>query len=174
MGWFVDSNLSGGGTVMDHTVHLADLMRFYTDSEANQVYCEIGKNIRQNINVEDNFLTMINFENGTVATIDGSWSRPQNFHFWGDVTMEIIGTEGMVILDAFRQVLYQTSETTKGLEWQFYASDTDKEMVKHFITCINEDLPPRASVKDGRQATEITIASYKSAKTHKPIKLPLK
>ena len=26
-GWFVDIGLSGGGAVMDHTVHVLDLMR---------------------------------------------------------------------------------------------------------------------------------------------------
>jgi predicted dehydrogenase len=174
MGWFVEPDLSGGGTVMDHTVHLADLMRFYTNSEVNQIYCEIGKNIRQDIKVEDNFLTMARFDDETVATLDGSWSRPENYHYWGDVTLEIIGTEGMILLDAFRQVLYQTSENSPSLEWQFYAADTDKEMVNHFITCMNEDVTPRASVYDGRQAVEITVASYQSAKTHKPVTLPLK
>ena len=173
MSWFVDPKLSGGGAVMDHTVHLADLMRWYTNSEASRVYCEIGRNVRSELKVEDNFLTMINFQDGTIGTIDGSWSRPENYHYWGDVTMEIIGTEGMILLDAFRQVLYLTSEDSKGLEWQFYAGDTDKEMVKHFIKCLEEDLTPRATVVDGRQATEITIASYESAKKQKPIELPL-
>jgi predicted dehydrogenase len=174
MKWFVNPELSGGGAVMDHTVHLADLMRWYTGSEASRVYCEIGKNIRRELAVEDNFLTMIRFRDGAVGTVDGSWSRPENYHYWGDVTMEIIGTEGMILLDAFRQVLYLTSENSKGLEWQFYAGDTDKEMVRHFIRCMEEDLTPRATAFDGRQATEITIASYESAREHRAVDLPLK
>lgn len=28
-GWFIDKNQSGGGAVMDHTVHVADLMRWF-------------------------------------------------------------------------------------------------------------------------------------------------
>ena len=173
MEWFVDPSLSGGGAVMDHTVHLADMMRWYTGSEARHVYCEIGKNVRRDLKVEDNFLTIVNFRDETIGSIDGSWSRPENSYYWGDVTMEIIGTEGMILLDAFRQVLYLTSGASKGLEWQFYAGNTDKEMVKHFVKCVQEDLVPRATLMDGRQATEITLASYESAKTHLPVELPI-
>ena len=48
-GWFADKKLSGGGAVMDHTVHLADMMRWYTRSEAKEVYCEIGRNVRPDL-----------------------------------------------------------------------------------------------------------------------------
>lgn len=37
--WFVDKALAGGGAIMDHTVHLVDVMRWYLGSEVREVRC---------------------------------------------------------------------------------------------------------------------------------------
>ncbi|MEM3019424.1 MAG: Gfo/Idh/MocA family oxidoreductase, partial [Candidatus Bathyarchaeia archaeon] len=174
-GWFVKPELSGGGAIMDHTVHLADLMRWYTGSEVETVYTEIGTNIDRSLRVEDCFLTLLDFRNGVMASIDGSWSRPESFYTWGDVTLEVLGTDGTILLDAFRQVAYLclAGEPKNPYQWHQWGCDVDKEMVKDFLSCIREDREPRATGFDGRQGTEITLASYESAKTGRPIRLPL-
>ena len=41
--WFVDPELAGGGAVMDHTVHLADVLRWYLDSEVVEVYAQTNQ-----------------------------------------------------------------------------------------------------------------------------------
>jgi len=174
-GFFVRPELSGGGSVMDHTVHLSDMMRWYTRSEARKVYTMIGKNVHPEIPVEDNALTVIDFRSGAIGTIDGSWSRPAPWYMWGDMTMEIIGTEGLLLLDAFRQVVYFTQAEAPGnrLEWNYWGCDADKEMVRGFVDCILEDKKPMATAFDGRQGTEITAACYESAKRGEPITLPM-
>jgi predicted dehydrogenase len=174
-GFFARPELSGGGSVMDHTVHLSDMMRWYTKSEARRVYTTIGKNIHTEIPVEDNALTMIDFRNGAVGTIDGSWSRSAPWYMWGDMTLEIIGTEGLLLLDAFRQVVYvtQADPPNNRLEWNYWGCDADKEMVRSFVDCILEGKKPTAGAFDGRQGTEITAACYESAKRGAPVNLPL-
>jgi len=174
-GFFIRPELSGGGSVMDHTVHLSDIMRWYARSEARTVYTTIGKNIHPEIPVEDNALAMIDFRNGTVGTIDGSWSRSAPWYTWGDMTLEIIGTKGLVLLDAFRQVVYvtQAEAPSNRLEWNYWGCDADKEMVREFVECILEDGKPRATAFDGRQGTEIAVACYESAKRGEPITLPM-
>jgi len=174
-GFFVKPELSGGGSVMDHTVHLSDMMRWYTKSEARRVYTAIGKNVHTDLPVEDNALTMIDFRNGVVASIDGSWSRPAGWYMWGDMTLELIGTEGHATLDAFRQVVCvtQADAPNNRLEWNYWGCDADREMVQSFVESILEDKKPAATAFDGRQGTEITVAAYESAKTGEPIVLPL-
>jgi predicted dehydrogenase len=44
-GWFTDPELAGGGAMMDHTVHVADLIRVLTGQEIAQVYAETGNNM---------------------------------------------------------------------------------------------------------------------------------
>jgi len=38
-GWFADEEQSGGGATMDHTVHVADLLRWMLGREFTRVYC---------------------------------------------------------------------------------------------------------------------------------------
>jgi UDP-N-acetylglucosamine 3-dehydrogenase len=40
--WFVDIEKSGGGAVIDHTVHVTDILRWFLGSEVRTVYAEIG------------------------------------------------------------------------------------------------------------------------------------
>ena len=40
-GWFLDPGIAGGGAVMDHTVHVADLLRWMLDAEVKSVYAEM-------------------------------------------------------------------------------------------------------------------------------------
>lgn len=174
-GWFIEPNQSGGGSVMDHTVHLADLMRWYTRSEVKTVYTEIGKNIHDDVKVEDNALTLVTFKNRAFGTIDGSWSRPKGFYTWGHMAMEILGTEGIILVDGFRQNInvIESNQPNDRLEWHYWGCDGDKEMVKGFVDCIINDREPRASGFDGRQGTEITMAAYESARNGTTVTLPL-
>ncbi|MEM4314936.1 MAG: Gfo/Idh/MocA family oxidoreductase [Nitrososphaerota archaeon] len=164
--WFTDGSLSGGGAVMDHTVHLSDLMRWYAGSEIVEVYTEIGRNVNSGISVEDNFLTTIRMSNRVLGNIDGSWTYSSGHYTWGDVTLELLGTLGIIQIDAFRQnVSFIGSEKPDDrLSWHYYGCNPDMLMVRDFLRCILEDAQPLAGVYDGRQGVSVTLASYESSK----------
>ena len=170
--WFADPKLAGGGAVMDHTVHTADLMRWYTGDEVDTVYAKIGVNIRPELLSEDNALILLKFRKGVLGSIDCSWSRPDNWPIWGDVYLGIFGTEGYILVDAFRSCITLASKG-ETLKWIYFGPDCDKEMIRDFIKCIEEDKEPKASGWDGRQALEIALAAYESHKKGEPVKLPL-
>lgn len=170
--WFGDKELAGGGSMMDHTVHTADLMRWYTGSEAEEVYAVSGANIRDYLEVEDTGLVSLRFKNGVIGSIDCSWSRPSTWPTWGDVWLGILGTEGYIVVDAFRPALDVVREGER-LRWEYFGSDADYNMVADFVRVVREDGEPRASGWDGRQALEITLAAYKAVETGRPVKLPL-
>ncbi len=166
--WFTDRNMSGGGAVMDHTVHLSDLMRWYAGSEIAEVYTVIGRNVNPEIEVEDSFLTTVRMENGVIGSIDGSWTYASGHYTWGDVTMELVGSEGVLSMDAFRQNIHYTGSDK--LSWHYYGCDPDMLMVEDFIRCIREDTRPKAGAYDGRQGVAVTIAGYESSLLGKPVK----
>ncbi|RLE60114.1 MAG: gfo/Idh/MocA family oxidoreductase [Thermoprotei archaeon] len=172
-GWFGEPELAGGGAIMDHTVHTADLMRWYTKSEADTVYAMKAKNIRPQLRAEDAASMLIRFKNGVLGSIDCSWSRPDTWPIWGDVYMGIFGTEGYIVVDAFRSCIDLVTDK-QPLKWIYFGTDCDLEMIKDFIRVIVEDRVPRASGWDGRQALEIALAAYKSIERDEPVKLPLK
>ena len=51
-GWFTQKEKSGGGAVMDHTVHVVDLWRWFLKSEVVEVYAESDTLMHQ-IEVDD-------------------------------------------------------------------------------------------------------------------------
>jgi len=166
--WFTDRRQSGGGAVMDHTVHLSDLMRWYSGAEVVEVYTMIGRNVNPGIDVEDNFLTTVRMGNDVLGSIDGSWTYAAGHYTWGDVTMELVGSDGVLYMDAFRQNVYYTGEDK--LSWHYYGCDPDLLMVEDFIRCIRDDGKPRAGVYDGRQGVAVTLAGYESSRLGRPVK----
>jgi predicted dehydrogenase len=172
-GWFVDRTLSGGGAVMDHTVHVVDLMRWFLHQEVTGVYAEIDTHFH-NISVDDCGLLTMEFGDGTFATLDPSWSRPKkSFPVWGDVTMTIVGTDGILDLDLFGQKLWLFSESegkTTGIDW---GDNMDMGLVEDFVDMIEKNREPSITGEDGLKAVEVTVAAYRSARMKRPVRLPL-
>ncbi len=171
--WFGDPVLAGGGAIMDHTVHVADLARWYTGDEFSRVFCRVGRNIRRELKVEDNALIMCETRKGVKVSIDCSWSRPDTYPVWGDVYMGVFGEKGYLVLDAFRSNV-SLVESGSPLTYQYYGPDADRNMILDFVHVVETDSTPRASGLDGRQALEVALAAYESSRSGKPVSLPIK
>jgi UDP-N-acetylglucosamine 3-dehydrogenase len=108
-GWFLDPELAGGGAVMDHTVHLADVLRWMLDVEVKSVYAEVdsffGAGEADDAAILNLDLEGGPFADGVFATIDPSWSRGDGYPTWGDVTLRIAGTSGVLDVDALAHPL---------------------------------------------------------------------
>ncbi|TVY04226.1 Gfo/Idh/MocA family protein [Cohnella terricola] len=159
-GWFTDPALSGGGAVMDHTVHLADLMRWFMETEVKKVYAEYDSRFSDNP-IDDCGIVTLEFENGAFATIDCSWSRTKAYPTWGDVTMEIIGTEGILHVDAFGQKINVYSDKV-GVKWDPWGDNMDEGLLRNFLDHIGQGKPPLVTGVDGLRATEAALAAYRS------------
>ncbi|MDZ4763940.1 MAG: Gfo/Idh/MocA family oxidoreductase [Chloroflexota bacterium] len=172
--WFVDPHLAGGGALMDHIVHLADVMRWYTESEAVEVYAQSNRIIHPDEAVETGGLVMITFANGTFASIDCSWSKPlTSYPTWGGLALDVIGEKGVINADAFRQNLTIYSEADGRPISGYWGSDSDHAMIAEFVAAIREGRAPSVTGADGYRATEIVVAAYRSAASGQPIQLPL-
>lgn len=166
--WFVDSALSGGGAVMDHTVHVVDALRWIFDEEFTQVYAETATRIHD-IPVDDTGLLMLTMSNGLPVSLDTSWSRPANWPTWGGVTIDVIGEEGVLSLDAFADVLEVADARQNTFTWRSVDSVSDAGMVRGFVTAIRDDTPTEPSGVDGLRAVQVTLAAYESARTGQPV-----
>ncbi len=170
--WFVDKALAGGGSMMDHTVHLADLLRWYLHSEATEVYAVSNRILQgDKVDVETGGLIMLTFADGTFASIDCSWSKPLNYPTWGGLTMELISERGLTVVDAFRQNLQVYRQEPAAYSWAYWGSDADRGMVQEFITAIREQRPALVTGEDGYKALEITLAAYESAASGQVVSL---
>jgi predicted dehydrogenase len=172
--WFVDRDLAGGGAVMDHTVHLADLLRWYLESEVTEVYATINHILHANqVKVETGGLIMLTYADGTFASIDCSWSRPHHYTTWGGLKMQLIGERGIASVDGFGQNLTAYGNPEQHTAWWYWGSDMNQAMVEEFVAAIRESRAPAVTGNDGYRALEIALAAYASAGEGQPVALPL-
>jgi predicted dehydrogenase len=170
--WFVDKSLSGGGAVIDHTVHVTDLIRWLTGKEVVEVYAETSNRMFHREFEDIGFLTL-GLEGGLFATLDASWSRPKSFPTWGDVTMAVVGENGTLYLDLFSQNLVLYSDKTGGTTWHPWGSNVDTLMLSAFVEAVAEGKPVPITGEDGLRAAEVALAAYRSADAAEPVALPL-
>jgi len=170
--WFVDPELAGGGAMMDHTVHLVDIMRWFTGSEVATVYARSNRIFHADaVQVETGALEMLTFQNNVFATIDASWSRPQYWPTWGGLTFEMVTQRGAVLVDAFRQNLNIYRHDRERSHWSYWGSDMNHAMLSEFAAAIRENRQPRVTGLDGLRAVEATLAAYESDRTGKTIEV---
>lgn len=173
-GWFTQKELSGGGAVIDHTVHVVDLLRWLLDDELTSVYAEISNRMHGQ-EFDDTGLLSMRFGKGVFATLDTSWSRPKSFPTWGDVTLEVAGTAGTASLDMFNQKLLGYNDSTMKFSHIGYGSNIDEGLVRAFANaCVTGERPPElASGEDGLKALRAALAAYESDNTRQSVSLPI-
>ncbi len=171
-GWFADESLAGGGATMDHTVHVVDLLRWMLGREFTSVYCELGNQLHpEEISTDDLGSLHLEMEGGIQVSHLASWSRPKSFPTWGDVTIEFIGTQGVLNVDAFNQKVDVYSDAAMKTEWAYWGSNIDLGLVADFAKSIEEEREPSITGEDGLRAVEVTAAAYKSARTGKRVEI---
>lgn len=167
-GWFIDRSLSGGGAVLDHTVHVMDLMHWFLGSRASEVYA-IGGTLFNDVDIDDAGMVHVKFENGVVAVLDPSWSRPKSFPTWGDVTMEITGTKGVIAIDAFAQKNDVYSDERMKTQWSYWGDNMDEYLVKGFVHAIKHGETVPITGEDGLNSASVALAAYTSIREGAPV-----
>ena len=171
-GWFLDPELAGGGAVMDHTVHLADILRWMLDVEVKSVYAEVDSFFGGG-ETDDSAILTLELEggpiaDGTFATIDPSWSRGDGFPTWGDVTLRIAGTSGVLDVDPFARPLRTFDHTSGSPAWSYTGEDMNALMLADFLRGVVDGTPTGASGLDGLRTLEVVLAAYRSGVDHEP------
>lgn len=165
-GWFVEEDKSGGGAMMDHTVHVADLLRDLLNENPISVYAQTANRIYGQA-WEDTAMLHLTYASGVFAAIDASWSRPASYKTWGDVKMSVVGEKGVIELDMFSQGFdYYPADGKHGLG--SFGSDLDALLIASFLDAIVTG-EPRVTAEDGIQAARTALRGYASAKAGQPV-----
>jgi len=108
IGWRYNKTLSGGGVLIDFSVHMIDLLYYYF-GQVKSVNGEI-KSIYSK-KVEDEVTAELLFENGVTAKLDSSWSKPEYRKTYARI--EIEGDKGKMVVSDQNLVLEMYDENTK-------------------------------------------------------------
>lgn len=180
--WFTDPALAGGGALMDHTVHCVDLIDGLTGGvEAARVHAAVNSVLHRDkgVTVETGGLVTITYRNGLVATIDCSWSVPDNGPTWGGLTLQVTGTSGSVEIAPFRPHVGGIDEG--GQVYLPVGDDLDGAMLAEFLDAVRASGPavpgtspavvPQPDGAVGLRTLRIVDAARRSARTHHPTTL---
>jgi len=171
-GWFVDPELAGGGAVIDHTVHVIDLLRWFWRVEVTEVYAEVGYSLlHPGLGIDDAGLLSFMLSNGIYGSLDTSWSRPSSYPVWGDVKIEVVGERGVIYVDALHQYITVASNATGKTQWVSYGSDIDRGLMIDFVEMVRSDRAPSITGEDGLAALAVALAAYESAHSGQPVTL---
>ncbi|RPF54286.1 Gfo/Idh/MocA family protein [Aquisalibacillus elongatus] len=161
-GWFVDEHYSGGGAVLDHTVHMVDIMRWFLSDEVKDVHAYVDS-FFHDVEIDDAGILTMEFNNGVIASHDASWSRYVDYPTWGDVTLEVIGTKKNVVVDAFKEhINVYPKQGPNHLTFDFVGHNMDLALIKDFIQCVEEKRQPFISGHDGLKALQVALCAYQS------------
>jgi predicted dehydrogenase len=174
--------ISDGGTLMNQDIHGIDLLRWFMGGNIKSIYGLLANRLHPYLEVEDIGVGTLLFENGAVATIEGT-SNVLNDDLEERIT--IIGEKGCVTLSGIvaNKIEFYHFEDEKYNEEFSIIQNQDFESVygnghdalyANIKESIINNTQPFVSGKDGRDALETILALYKSHKLEHKVLLPLK
>jgi UDP-N-acetylglucosamine 3-dehydrogenase len=168
--WFFNPEKAGGGAFLDIGIHASDLLLWLLNKKVSRVHG--FTQIRKRDQLEDSAICSIKFEDETLAVFQVSWifESPQK-------RITVYCEKGTINVDANRDnpLTFSTIESIKGE----YLSGAFKQginsgVVDHFVECIQNCKKPLITGEEARDALEVILAGYKSAKAGISVKIPLK
>ena len=132
--------------------------------------------------VPDQQWLMVTMDNGMSVVVGGGWSLPLGYPNFSTTWIEMIGTEGAVMVDdSHRDVVVNTM--AKGMQLPMstmpgeavdhtYAGPMAAETV-HFLEAVALDRPVLVTPEHARMVMEVYIAADLSAESNQPVSLPL-
>jgi predicted dehydrogenase len=96
-GWFIDPARAPGGAFIDHAVYHIDVLRWLFGANVQEVAGIVANVRHKDLPFEDYGHAVFRFTNGTVGTIEDTWtSNPGTPR----EAIEIVGTKGSLIMDS--------------------------------------------------------------------------
>jgi UDP-N-acetylglucosamine 3-dehydrogenase len=159
-------------------VHDIDAIIWMTSAKPVRVYA-IGNGSISNKGFDDAILCLLEFEGGTIASIDANWVLPREAPSNLESELRIVGAKGVVDVVANDQGLAKVTAgerlVTPDLSfWPVIEERVEgslKRAIDHFVSCVIEGNQPSVGPVEGRDALKIALALEESATTHTPVSI---
>ncbi|MFK3677144.1 Gfo/Idh/MocA family protein [Microbacterium sp. NPDC090218] len=161
--WFTDPELAGGGALVDHVVHCADILDELLDERAHSVRAVSNSilHAQRELSVETGGLVTIQYPSGVIATIDCSWSWPMSSATWGGLTLQIVAERGTITVSPFAKGV--AGHDAHGETWSPVGADLDALLLDEFVRALRAGRQPQPDAGVGIRTVEIAKAAQASA-----------
>ncbi len=169
--WFNDAE-KGGGPLIDGAVHNYDFAR-YTFGEAELAMGSMN-NFKPDNTALDTGSGLVRFKSGDECMLSWSWGLPDGCR--GGSLMDVLGPEGAIEFGAAADDYPEgTSPQTHGgftvmgaggeTRVEVYEkNDMFQDQAQHFVDCVDNDVAPKVTGKDGKLGLEIGLAILDSSR----------
>lgn len=153
-------------------------------SKPVRVYAqEVRKIMGDQYNVPDCAWIVVTMDDGTAFTIGAGWVLPPAYPNFSSCWIEMVGTEGAVMVDDTHRDVYVTT-MQKGIQFPIssmpgesvghvYAGPMAAETI-HFLECVVNGQQPLVTPEHARMVMQVYQAADLSAETGRPIEIAVK
>jgi predicted dehydrogenase len=150
--WWFSKEKTGGGALLDIGCHMINLLRFYF-GDVKKIYGFFG--YKYGLDVEDQALCMIEFNNGTKGTLTLNWTSRMDL-----LKIDLYGTVA-------NKMIYKKpqSKPVTALKLLLNPSESMYPMlreIEYFSECIMNDVDPEPSGEDGLKDLLAIESAYKN------------
>ncbi|TYB82664.1 MAG: Gfo/Idh/MocA family oxidoreductase [Kosmotoga sp.] len=172
--WFNELDKSGG-VLVDLSIHDFDYLRTIFGEIESVTSRTIKKTPSHPGENRDHALTIIRFENGSLAHVEGSWAEPENAPSKFKTSFEFVGKEGMITYDSDEDSTMRIQTISRkhpafSTSTPTY-SDPYKYHIEQFIKAVKKGKEVPVDGNEAIEALKISLAANKSAETGKSVKL---
>lgn len=159
--------------------HSLDTLRWFFQDEVKRVYCVSREGILKDMKVDtvDEYLTTIEFKHGGIAQMENGWITPNANPCVNDIKFNVLGTKGMIAIDASNHNLIQQYTDNKTLIPDVLVQNTifgkpkgfAFESIRGFVDCILDGSEFPVTVYDAANTSLAILSILESAKTRTPV-----
>lgn len=172
-GFFIRPEYSGGGSLMDHVVHVADLMNWFMGGVPEWVCAFSGTVLHPELTVDDVSMVHFGYTGGVTVTLDSSWSRSEKFPSDRNLTLELMGTEGTLAVDIVTEHSRILSDRADREVYLDFGVNKVRRMLDDAVDCVRTGRPFSVTGEDGRRAAAVALAAISSARVGQPVPVRL-
>lgn len=141
---------------------------------------EVAKIMKAQYNAPDCVWIVVTMDDGTAFTIGAGWVLPPAYPNFASTWIEVVGTEGAVMVDDTHRDVYVTS-MKDGIRFPIssmpgekvnhvYAGPMEAETL-HFLECVAMGKEPLVTAEHARMVMQVYKAADQSADTNQPVSL---
>ena len=179
-GWRGTWKVEGGGALMTQGIHTVDLLRWIM-GPVKRVSARMGALVHD-IEVEDTVVATVEYESGAMGVVEATTAA----HPGMPARLEFAGSGGTIVIEADRIAVWDVegedapeelgsgSDVAKASsDAKTFGTEGHKIQIEEMVRVVEEGGHPDIDGWEGRRTLELVLAIYQSARTGRPVELPL-
>lgn len=172
--------LDGGGALMNQGIHAVDLLQWLAGMPS-EVFAFSGCLAHERIEVEDAIAIALKYPNGAMGVIEASTACRPGFA----LRIELSGDKGSVVLEDDRIVRWQfdgerpEDESIRNAKSGVIGGGSSdpraigfeghRILIEDLVCALRDKRPPMIPGAEARNAVQLILSAYESAKSHHPV-----